>query len=303
MNSDARTRAFHYDLNVAPLWRDCFDQLFAETVGLPDRGRVLLVECGTGGLAVEIAARLRETGSVTATDNDPDRLALAGDKAVIANLDNIRFLPLGKLAEERLTDAYDLVIGDASLLPAGALPTILKTLRAGVTYDGTTAAYVVSRGTFDEFFSVYWEALYNCDLAERLGPALETLLLAHPTKADIEEEAVAAGWRNVVVTIIKHNIGFESGTSFIESPLIAGHWLDSWLKIVPPERIADVKAAIVEIIDRDREDLVFEIGLKAALVTGNRRAPGERAAVHEEDDEEEAGMDDEPDDDEEGWAQ
>lgn len=287
MNSDARTRAFQYDLNVAPLWRDCFDQLFTETVGLPDRGRVLLVECGTGGLALEIAARLRETGSVTATDNDPDRLALAADKANIANLDNIRFLSLGKLAEERLTDAYDLVIGDASLLPPGALATILKTLRAGVTYDGTAAAYVVSRGTFDEFFSIYWEALYTCGLAEELGPALEVLLLAHPTKVDIEEEAAAAGWRNVAVTIIKHNIGFESGTSFIESPLIAGHWLAGWLKIVPPDRIADVKAAIVEIIDRDREDLTFEIGLKAALVTGNRRAPGERAAV-----EEDAGNDD-----------
>ncbi len=290
MNSDARTRAFQYDLNVAPLWRDCFDQLFAETVGLPDRGRVLLVECGTGGLAVEIAARLRETGSVTATDNDPDRLALAGDKAVIANLDNIRFLPLGKLAEERLTDAYDLVIGDASLLPVGALATILKTLRAGVTYDGTAAAYVVSRGTFDEFFSIYWEALYNCELAEELGPALEKLLLVHPTKADIEEQAAAAGWRNVAVTIIKHNIGFESGTSFIESPLIAGHWLDGWLKIVPANRVADVKAAIVEIIDRDREELTFEIGLKAALVTGNRRAEGIRE--EDEDVEDEAGEDD-----------
>lgn len=290
MNSDARTRAFQYDLNVAPLWRDCFDQLFTEIVGLPDRGRVLLVECGTGGLAVEIAARLRETGSVTATDNDPDRLALAGDKAVIANLDNIRFLPLGKLAEERLTDAYDLVIGDASLLPAGALATILKTLRAGVTYDGTAAAYVVSRGTFDEFFSIYWEALYNCELAEQLGPALETLLLAHPTKADIEEQAAAAGWRNVAVTIIKRNIGFESGTSFIESPLIAGHWLDGWLKIVPANRVADVKAAIVEIIDRDREDLTFEIGLKAALVTGNRRA--ESVREEDEDVEEEAEEDD-----------
>jgi SAM-dependent methyltransferase len=276
---------------VAPLWRDCFDQLFTETVGLPDRGRVLLVECGTGGLAVEIAARLRETGSVTASDADPDRLALASDKANIANLDNIRFLSLGKLAEERLTDAYDLVIGDASLLPAGALATILKTLRAGVTYDGTAAAYVVSRGTFDEFFSIYWEALYNCELAEQLGPALETLLLTHPTKADIEEQAAAAGWRNVGVTIIRHNIGFESGTSFIESPLIAEHWLDGWLKIVPADRVADVKAAIVEIIEREREGLTFEIGLKAALVTGNRRAEGVRPDEDDEEAEDELGDD------------
>lgn len=309
MNSEARTRAFFYDLNVAPLWRDCFDQLFTDQVGLPDRGRILLIECGTGGLAVELAARLRETGSVTASDSDPERLALARDKATVANLENIRFLSIEQLAEERLADAFDLIIGDASLLPAASLATILKTLRAGINYDGKTVAYVASRGSFDEFFSIFWEALYTCDLAEELGPALEGLLSAQPTKGDIEEQAVAAGWRNILVTIARQDIAFETGTAFLESPLITGHWLDRWLAIVPADRIADVKAAIVSIIDRDREEMPFEIGLKAALVTGNRRADTTIAEEPEEEDEEALAEDDladllaAPDDDATEWTQ
>jgi ubiquinone/menaquinone biosynthesis C-methylase UbiE len=270
VTSELRTHALLYDLTVSPLWRDRFDRLFVERIGFPEKGHALLLECGTGGLAVELAGRLQHVGSVVASDADAERLTLARGKADIANLDNIRFVSAERLAPELRANFYELALGDASLLPADRLAPMLRTLWRTVAYDGKVVVYALSRGSFDEFFSIFWEALYNCGLAETLNDQLETLLYAHPTKADLEEEATTAGLRNVHVVIWKEELAFPDGTAFLESPLITGYWLDQWLTIVPAERRRDVKEAIAGVIDRDAVGLPFEISLKAAIVVGAR---------------------------------
>lgn len=267
-DADSRTRAFLHDLTVAPLWSECFHRLLTETVPLPDGGRVLLVECGTGGLAVELAHRLRETGTVTATDSDPARLQVARDKRDVARLDNLRLLDTRELANDPVADGYDLVVGDASLLPADALEPMLALLRERVGEGGRIAAYAVSRGSFDEFFSILWEALYECDLAETLAAPLETLLRMYPTRADLQTQAAAAGLHGVNVVIAKEILAFQGGRDFLESPLIAGYWLDRWLAPAPPERLPAIKASLRDIIDRDYGAYPFEVSVKAALLVG-----------------------------------
>ncbi|MCS7078539.1 MAG: class I SAM-dependent methyltransferase [Chloracidobacterium sp.] len=289
-DSDDRTRAFLHDLTVAPLWGECFNRLLMETITLPDSGRVLLVECGTGGLAIELAHRLRETGTVTATDSNPARLQLARDKCQVAKLDNLRLLNPQELADDPVKDGYDLVVGDASLLPVEALEPMLTLLRDRVGEGGQVVAYAVSRGSFDEFFSILWEALYECDLAETLAAPLEALLRAYPTKADLRTQATAAGLHGVNVVVEKETLKFDSGQDFLESPLIAGYWLDRWLAIVPPERLEAVKTAVCNIIDRDYGTYPFEISVKAALLIG-------QAEPLSADEEDSAGAEDDEEDD------
>ncbi len=265
---DNRARAFVHDLAIAPLWCECFDRLLTETVTLPDSGRILLIECGTGGLAIELAHRLRETGTVTASESDPARLQIARDKRQVAKLDNLRLMETRHLAEDPVEDGYDLVVGDASLLAADALDPMLALLREQVGEDGQVAAYVVARGSFDEFFSIFWEALYECGLAETLAAPLETMLRIHPTQADLSAQAAAAGLHGVNITVEKETFKFDSGQEFLESPLIAEYWLDRWLAIVPPAYLDAVKDSLRNLIDRDRGDYPFEVSLRAALLTG-----------------------------------
>ncbi len=295
--SDNRTRAFLHDLTVAPLWNECFHRLLIETVPLPDSGRVLLVECGTGGLAVELAHRLRETGTVTATDSDPARLQVARDKRDLAKLDNLRLLNAGELAQDPVADGYDLAVGDASLLPTDALTPMLALLRERAGEDGQIVAYAVSRGSFDEFFSILWQALYECNLAETLAEPLEALLHTYPTKAALRTQATAAGLHSVNIIIEKETFTFQNGQDFLESPLIAGYWLDRWLAIVPPEHRAAVKTAVCSIIDEEYGTCPFEVSIKAALLTGRTTASG--GLTHAADAEDEVP---ESDDDAEGLA-
>lgn len=273
-SSDDRTHAFLHDLTVAPLWCECFNQLLTETVPLPESGRILLVECGTGGLAIELAHRLRDTGTVTASDSDPARLQIVRDKCQVAKLDNLRILDRHQLAADPIADGYDLVVGDASLLPTEALPPMLSLLRERVGAGGQVAAYALLRGSFDEFFSILWEALYECDLAEDLAVPLEALLRTHPTPADIRAQAASAGLHGVALTTSKETFPFDGGQAFLESPLIAGYWLDRWLSIVPSPYLDTVKASLCDIIDRDRGSYPFEVSIKAALLTARAVAFG-----------------------------
>ncbi|MGQ9896993.1 MAG: methyltransferase domain-containing protein [Acidobacteriota bacterium] len=271
---DDRTRAFLYDLTIAPLWSECFNQLLTETIRPPESGRILLVECGTGGLAIEFAHRLRDTGTVTASDSDPARLQIIRDKCQVAQLDNLRILDRRQLADDPVAEGYDLVVGDASLLPTEDLLPMLALLRERVGEGGQITAYALLRGSFDEFFSILWEALYECDLAEDLAIPLEALLRTHLTPADIRAQAAAAGLHNVTITTHKETFPFDSGHAFLESPLIAGYWLDRWLSIVPQAYINTVRASLCDIIDRDRGTYPFEVSIKAALLTARAEPLG-----------------------------
>ncbi len=287
---DDRTRAFLHDLTIAPLWCECFNQMLSETVPLPESGRILLVECGTGGLAIELAHRLRDTGTVTASDSDPARLQIVRDKCQVAKLDNLRILDNRQLAADPVAEGYDLVVGDASLLPTEALPPMLTLLRERVGDGGQVAAYALLRGSFDEFFSIFWEALYECDLAEDLAVPLETLLRTHPTPGNIRAQATGAGLHNVAITSSKETFPFDSGHAFLESPLIAGYWLDRWLSIVPRGYLNPVRASLCDIIDRDRGTYPFEVSIKAALLTARAEplGPDEGPELEDEDPEDDA---------------
>lgn len=270
--SDQRTQAYLYDLYVAPLWRERFDQLFIEKVGIPTQGEILVLECGTGGLALEVAAALKDTGTVVASDQDEEILELARAKALATKVENIRFVSSGEIQAEFTPHTFDLTLGDASLLPPTQIQPMLNNLYRPLATDGTAALYAITRGSFDEFFSIYWEALFECGLAEQLQPQLEQVLNLYPTPEEIEAWAVVAGWKNVQLLLENEGFTFETGEDFLSSPLISSYQIERWLHIVPtPAEITQVKQTIATIIDRDRGEYPFDITIKAALVTGQRK--------------------------------
>ena len=76
-----------------------------------------------------------------------------------------------------------------------------------------------------------------------------------------------AGFRAVESSTIKCELLFEDGKAFIEDPIIESYFLDDWLAIVAEEERAQVKAALIEVIDRTREGEKFDASFKVTLVT------------------------------------
>lgn len=268
--SNERERAFRYDLFITPDWRDRFDTLVNESVDIPAEGRVLDVNCGTGAHTIELAEHLRGKGEVVGVDPSAERIELARAKALARKLDNLTFqqgsdtrLPLSDLG-------FDFVIGDASMLAANDIEDVLSEMVRLAKPQGRVVLKLTTRGSFDEFFSIFWEALLSAELMDEVWTPLEQMMNERRTISDAEVAAKQAGLRKVVSFTSMEEFSFENGESFLTSPLIEDFFLDDWMAIVPESRRSEVRERIVSIIERERHGAPFEISIKATVVAGTK---------------------------------
>jgi ubiquinone/menaquinone biosynthesis C-methylase UbiE len=261
--------AYRYDLFITTDWRDRFDTLVNESIELPLKGRVLDVNCGTGAHAIELAERIRGKGEVIGVDPDAERIALARAKAQVKKSE-VTF-EQGNPSDLPFEDySFSIVIGDASMLPENHIEDVLAEMVRVAESEGQVVLKVVTHGSFDEFYSIYWEALHEAGIDDEAWAALEALINERRTVTDAEQIAESQGLRNIKSFVSKEEFSFENAEGFLESPLIKDHFLSQWLNIIPAEKHDDARLHIVSIIERERHDASFDVSIKATLVTGTK---------------------------------
>ena len=265
---DEKELAYRYDLFITPDWRDRFDALVNEKIEMPVEGRILDVNCGTGAHALEMAERMRGKGEVVGVDPKPERIEIARAKAQVKKIKEVGFERCTTSALPFAGDHFDAVIGDASMLPAREIEGLLNEMVRVVQPAARVVLKIVTQGSFDEFFSVYWEALHEIGIVDEIWEALEALINERGTASDAETMAERAGLRDVESFISKENFFFKTGDDFINSPMIEDSFLTGWLSITPETRHQEVRDQIVSIIDRERHDAPFDISIKATLIAG-----------------------------------
>ena len=270
----AKELSYLYDLYFVPGWRELFDQILDAEVKLPAEGKFLDAGCGTGGYALDLAARLGDKVEMIGIEEDSDRLALAQGKADITKLDNLRF---GQGTLENLgieDDDFDFVVADLSLLAPAELPErledILLELKRVAKYGAQVVLKLATRGSFDAFYSLYWEALYELDLLEYTAQ-IEDLINERLTIEQIETAVREAGFRHIESLTETLHFEFETAEAFLTAPLIEHAFLGHWLGLLASEREEQqVREALTRIIDRDFGEGEFELSAKATLVIAKR---------------------------------
>jgi ubiquinone/menaquinone biosynthesis C-methylase UbiE len=270
MTSNEKELAYRYDLFITTGWRDRFDTLINENIEMPTEGRILDVNSGTGAHAIELAERMRGKGEVIGVDPSAERVELARAKAQVKKLDEVTF-EQGNAPPLRFADReFDGVIGDASLLSAGEIEPLLGELVRVAEVDAPVVLKLATRGSFDEFFSIYWEALHDIGMDDQVWARLEALISERVTISDAESMGARAGLRALQSFSSKEEFVFESGEAFLDSPLIKDTFLDAWLAIIPAERRVQMRQRLAAIIDRERNDTDFDVSIKATLIAGRR---------------------------------
>jgi ubiquinone/menaquinone biosynthesis C-methylase UbiE len=262
--------AYRYDLFITPGWRDRFDTLINESIKMPTEGRLLDINCGTGAHAIELAERMRGKGEVIALDPSAERVELARAKALVKKVDDVTFEQGGAPPLRFADREFDAVIGDASLLRARDIPALLGEMLRVAEVDAPVVLKLATRGSFDEFYSVYWEALHDAGIDDQVWARLETLISERLTVSDAEALARRVGLRDLQSFSSREEFTFESGEAFMESPLIKDTFFDEWLAILPAERRQEVSRRIVVIIDRERNEMDFDVSIKATLIAGHK---------------------------------
>ncbi|MBK7993088.1 MAG: class I SAM-dependent methyltransferase [Blastocatellia bacterium] len=272
MIKDTKEIAYLYDLYLVPTWRNHFDTLFDEKCGIPQTGHVLDINCGTGGHAIELAKHLTGKGNVTAIDDSLEIIKLAQAKATIAKLDNLNFWAANTLFLAFADNSFDMVITDVSLAAADKLAKQLPELIRVAKPGAKIVVYDITRGSFDEFFSVFWEALYNCQLSEKLFSNLEALINERATILELEQLLKESGLKSITSYIEKTEFLFETAEAFFQSPLIEHFMLEKWFSIVPKNSVKAVNEALTSIIDTERNGYDFDISIKATLLVAEKHA-------------------------------
>ena len=233
MSSD-KELAFRYDLFITPDWRDRFDTLVNKSVKMPLEARILDVNCGTGAHAIELAEQMPGKREVVGIDPSAERIAIARAKALVKKAKDVKFEQ--GIASDLPFESheFDVVIGDASMLPVDELEDVLAEMVRVARPEGRVILKLTTRGTFDEF----------------------ELMLEH------------SGVRNVESFISREEFSFDTAEGFLESPLIADSFLTDWLDIVPAESRDEVVGRLVAIIERERNNAPFDVSVKAAVIAG-----------------------------------
>lgn len=271
----SKEQAYLYDLYLVPRWREVFDQMVDDEVKVPaevlNAGIFLDAECGTGGYTIDLLLRAGKAAVVVGVDASTEKLVLAQGKAAIQLVaDRVTFRQ-GTLQALGVADAaFDWVIADASLTPAPEISAALAELYRVAKKGAQAVVKLTTRGSFDEFFSVCWETLFDLGLTEH-APQLETLISERLTVSSAEAQATNAGWKNLRSVTRLERLSFADGAAFMSSPVIETAFLHDWLSFLPdPATQERVKRHLPEVIDRARQALDFEVSFKATLLIAQK---------------------------------
>ena len=263
--------AFLHDLFIAPDWGERFGELIDQHLTLPKEGRVLYLSVGTGSHAIALRDRSAKDVEFLCLDENVECLELARVKATtITNVTEFQHATLDAL--ELPDNTYDVVIGNASLIPQQRVRKIFAEMVRVAAPGAQVVLALPSASSFGEFFSIHWEAMHNLGLMDHEAD-VESLILELPTVSDIEQMARDGGLSEVESWTSIEEFDFESGEQFLNAPLVAEFLMQNWLASVPEESREHLKEELSRLINEDRHEGKFVLSVKATLVAGRKGHP------------------------------
>lgn len=260
--------AFLQDLFIAPDWGERFAELIDEHVPTPDEGKALYLAVGTGGHAIAWHERSSKKIQLLCIDENAECIELARAKAS-ATSDSTEFRR-GNLDELELPDnQFDVVIGNASLVPQQRITKMLSEMVRVAAPGAQVALTLPSYSSFGEFFSIYWEAMHNSGLIDHESD-VEHLITQLPLVSDIEAFAENEGLSEIESWTTIEEFDFESGEHFLSSPLVSEFLMQEWLSGVPDEARSRLIAELTRLINEERHEAEFALSIKATLVSGRK---------------------------------
>ena len=260
--------AYLHELFVATDWGERFAELIDEHVKMPKEGKVLYVGSGTGGHAIALQEQASDSLEFLCIDENQESLELARAKSIALG-DAVQF-QRGEVDHLVVPDkSFDVVIGDGSLVHATRIHKMLREMTRVAAPNALVALVLPTFSSFGEFFSIYWEALYNSGFNDH-GSAVEGLISKLPSVSAMEQMAEQAGLSEVRSWTRVEEIDYASGEAFLNAPLIEDFLMPGWLQSLPQKSYQKVTAEIARLINEERHEAEFAISFKATLVVGKK---------------------------------
>jgi ubiquinone/menaquinone biosynthesis C-methylase UbiE len=264
----AREVAFLRDLNIDNDWTARFTNILDENLILPEEGSLLYVEPGSGNHLISLPEKLEKKVELYSVHSDIELLRIAQAKARAMKYKIV----FEQSAENRFSfpdEKFTTIIADATFLPPQDLPAFLTELSRAAKKGGHVSLFLPTAGSFGEFFSILWEALFNSGM-EGLGPQIEELINEIPQATQVEAIAEITGLTGLKSVIKTEFFDYESGADMMNSFLLTEFFLPRWLRFLTAEEKEKIIPEIIRAIDNDRAGTTFHLSIKATVVNGRK---------------------------------
>jgi len=261
---DVRKLAQCYEEEILPGWDRLFVQLLLDSFPeqLPAKASLLEIGCTTGSLTEEIVARLPEGGRLIAIEDVRELMEIARRKVASFDRRQVFFKkePADKISFADQT--FDGVLS-AGLATVYDLKSVLSEAARLMKPDAFILLGVPVQGSFQELIDIFREVLEKEDLV-RIQDMLDRLTQRLPDRPGASRLLNDAGLVETRVGLQEHSIRFDTALTFLQSPLVREHCLESCLALIDDRSWREgVLAGMVSSLDT-----YFPDGIELTLVLG-----------------------------------
>lgn len=260
--------AFLRDLYIDNDWTARFARILDEHLILPKEGKILYVEPGGGIHLLALSEKLSRDVELLSVHEDIELLRIAEAKAQALKIE----IDFRQSENNRLPfpdEEFPVIIADASFVLPSRLPAFLAELNRTAKKDGLVSFFLPTAGSFGEFFSLFWEALYKSGM-ENFGAQVEELINEIPTVSQIEAIAGIAGLKDLKSVTKSEFFDYENGAEFMNSFLATEFLLPRWLRFLTTEQTEKIVPEVIRTIDEDINTMTFRLSIKATVVSGKK---------------------------------
>jgi ubiquinone/menaquinone biosynthesis C-methylase UbiE len=267
-DKSARELAFLRDLYIDNDWTARFTNILDESLTLPKEGKFLYVEPGTGNHLLGLREKLHKDVKLSSVHGDVELLRIAEAKAQVIKAK----VDFHRSEDGRLPfpdQEFNAIIADASFISPTELPSFLTELYRVTKKDGFVNFFLPTAGSYGEFFSLLWEALFTAGM-EDTGGKIEELILTIPQVEQVEEIAKIAGLAEVNSSTKTEYFEYDDATKLMESFLLTEFLLPRWLDFLTEKQKKKIVPEIIRTIDEDIAEMSFRLSVKATLISGKK---------------------------------
>src|SRR3989339_1502382 len=259
----------NYDVNSIipiidelPLWSAHFGIKLLEVIKMKPGMNVLDIASGLGFPAIEIAMRLGDSCKVWGVEPWKEARERANEKIISLGLKNIEIID--GVAEKLLfeNDLFDLVVSNNGINNVQDIPKSFSEIhRASKT--GCQFVFTMNLdGSMHEFYSVFHDVLLKRGMDNEIQKMKEQIYEKRKPIIEIEKWLTETGFyiNNIITDNFK--MRYLNGTAMLNHFLIQIGFIESWLKILPEDKVNAIFSEIEErlnIIAEEEGEIVMTI--------------------------------------------
>lgn len=234
-----------YDLNdpnivsiidELPLWSAPFGLKLLDTIKLKKNISVLDIGFGLGFPIIEVAMRLGDSSTIYGIDPWEAAIERTKFKIKLSGIENIILI---KVKAEELpleTNSIDLIISNNGINNVEDLSKVLSECNRVAKIGAQFVATINLDTTMIEFYNVFEKVLSDNSLSENIKKMKEHIRSKRKPLEETVNQIEASGFKINNLYKDKFYFRYIDGTTMLNHFVIKFAFLDSWKKIIEPEK-------------------------------------------------------------------